>query len=145
MKNLFLSIISILLLNISCRSNNDEVVTPNKIIGKWSFVKTVIKSGKDPNKILNTDEYTDCHKKSALDFTADKFTEILYDLVSGNCKLTSNETWNYTIDSNNNLNFDGESSKIISLTSSELILQDDEGYDYDKDGIIDLFQGYLKR
>ena len=145
MKNIFLPIVSLLLLIISCRSDNEQTVTPNKIIGKWSFVKTVVKSGKDSGKILNTEEFTDCHKKSTLDFTADKFTEILYDLTGTTCKLTSNETSNYTIDSNNNLNFDGESSKIVSLTASELILQDNNGYDYDGDGTKDLFQLNLKR
>lgn len=140
-----LLILTFLGLLSSCRNDNEQDNSESKIIGKWNFNKTVVKSGKNSSIILSTENFDSCHKKSTLEFTSNKMIEILYDLVSNTCILTSNESTNYSIDSNNNIVFDGESSKIISVTSKELVLLDDDSYDFNHDGTNDQFLLYLDK
>ena len=129
----------------SCGRDNDNPSETSQIIGKWNYNKSVIKSGKDSSTVLYTENFDSCYKRSSLEFSKSNFTEILYETQGSNCVISSNETSSYTIDSNNNIHFDGESAKIISITAHELVLLDDEGYDYNHDGVTDQFLIYLNR
>jgi hypothetical protein len=79
-----------------------------------------------------------------MEFDSKKFVDKDYDMVNNQCLLNSIETFNYSIDENNNLIFDGLSNKIFSLTNNELSIQTDL-YDYDKDGIKDNVLTYLTK
>ena len=142
MKSKFYFLLAITTLLMACRDDENGSNSTNQINGKWNYSKRIIKSGKNQS-IIKTEIKDECESKSFLEFTSTKLTEVDYALTNNQCQIQYNRTYDYNIDVNNYLNFDGGSFKIASLTNSELVILFDL-YDYDKDGVKDEILDYYK-
>lgn len=115
-----------LLVTISCRGGDDEVVNP--IAGKWAMQKFTYSYVQNGQTVTEEEIAGACERKSTIEFRANnKGTDISYYDDSGTCVLESQNEFSYSYDQSKGMlsisSPDGtQSVKVESLTNSEMVL-----------------------
>lgn len=145
-KNIILVSLSLISI-VSCRNDND-VNDNSSIVGTWRMSKDLIISGKN-GSVISSDPIleSDCESKNTYTFSSDgKYSYTNYHKSNnGDCILykSNNGTYSFSEKSKEltiTLNGDPVTSKLYSFSNKEFqLIQEDDSYDYNDDGINDKF------
>ena len=149
-KALLMGVVALCL--FSCKNDQDDD-SQSDILGKWQPYKDVVYSGKTGLIIdKKTKDYTDCEKKSSVEFRSDnKFFASSYDDVDGGCVLDdqTNGTYSYNPSTKYiSTTWDNETykTKVKSLSKTDLAIEEDiHDEDVDGDGVYDVFVTMYKK